>query len=98
VSPIEETHVVEAFTFELGKVHEQGIKERELQVLANVDTDLCEQVAAALNLPARRANPPRTSPSRRRWCRSWPSRVESMDARSASSPMRVPISPASPRW
>ena len=37
--------VVEAFTFELGKVNEQGIKERELQVLANVDTDLCEQVA-----------------------------------------------------
>ena len=55
--PIEQTHVVEAFTFELGKVHEQGIKERELQVLANVDTDLCEQVAAALNLPAPKGKP-----------------------------------------
>ena len=52
LSPIEQTHVVEAFTFELGKVYEQAIKERELQVLANVDTDLCAQVAAGLGLPA----------------------------------------------
>jgi catalase len=52
LSPIEQTHVVEAFTFELGKVYEQTIKERELQVLANVDTDLCEQVAVGLGLPA----------------------------------------------
>ena len=55
--PIEQTHVVEAFTLELGKVHEQGIKERELQVLASVDTDLCEQVAAALNPPAPKGKP-----------------------------------------
>ena len=51
LSPIEQNHVVEAFTFELGKVCEQAIKERELQVLANVDTDLCAQVAAGLGLP-----------------------------------------------
>ncbi|MRT32937.1 catalase HPII, partial [Xylella fastidiosa subsp. multiplex] len=43
---------VEAFTFELGKVYEQSIKERQLQVLANVDADLCRQVAAGLGLPA----------------------------------------------
>ncbi len=30
LSPIEQAHVVEAFTFELGKVYEQAIKEREL--------------------------------------------------------------------
>ena len=98
LSPIEQTHVVEAFTFELGKVYEQTIKERELQVLANVDTDLCEQVAAGLVCPPRRANLPRPSPFRPRWCRSWPSRVGSTDARSASSPMRAPISPAFPSW
>ena len=57
LSPIEQTHVVEAFTFELGKVYEQAIKERELQVLANVDTDLCEQVAAGLGLPAPKGKP-----------------------------------------
>jgi catalase len=57
LSPIEQAHVVEAFTFELGKVYEQAIKERELQVLANVDTDLCEQVAAGLGLPAPKGTP-----------------------------------------
>ncbi len=57
LSPIEQTHVVEAFTFELGKVYEQSIKERELQVLANVDTDLCEQVAAGLGLSAPKGKP-----------------------------------------
>ena len=57
LSPIERAHVAEAFTFELGKVHEQAIKERELQVLANVDTSLCEQVAAGLGLPAPKGKP-----------------------------------------
>ena len=57
LSPIEQAHVVEAFTFELGKVYEQAIKERELQVLANVDTDLCEQVAAGLGLSAPKGKP-----------------------------------------
>ena len=57
LSPIEQAHVAEAFTFELGKVYEQGIKERELQVLANVDTALCEQVAAGLGLTAPKGTP-----------------------------------------
>ena len=57
LSLIEQAHVVEAFTFELGKVYEQAIKERELQVLANVDTDLCERVAAGLGLPAPKGKP-----------------------------------------
>ena len=57
LSLIEQAHVVEAFTFELGKVYEQDIKERELQALANVDTDLCEQVAAGLGLAAPKGKP-----------------------------------------
>jgi catalase len=57
LSPLEQAHVVEAFTFELGKVYEQSIKERELQALANVDADLCAQVAAGLGLPAPKGNP-----------------------------------------
>jgi catalase len=48
---------VEAFTFELGKCYEQVIKERELQVLAHVDTDLCAQVAAGLGLSAPDGSP-----------------------------------------
>lgn len=58
LSPVEQDHLAEAFTFELGKCFEQAIKERELQVLANVDTALCEKVAAGLGLPAPKGNPP----------------------------------------
>ena len=52
LSPVEKEHVVRAYTFELGKCYEQAIKERQLQALANVDEDLCAQVAAGLGLPA----------------------------------------------
>ena len=58
LTPIEQAHVAEAFTFELGKCYEQAVKERELAVLANVDTALCETVAAGLGLPAPKGNPP----------------------------------------
>ncbi|MDT5075174.1 MAG: catalase, partial [Mycobacterium sp.] len=58
LTTLEKAHVVEAFTFELGKVYEQAIKERQLEVLANVDTDLCQQVAAGLGLPAPKGTPP----------------------------------------
>lgn len=57
LTPIEQDHIVEAFSFELGKVFEQSIKERELTVLANVDTDLCTRVAAGLGLPVPDGNP-----------------------------------------
>jgi len=57
LSPNEQTHVVEAFSFELGKVYEQTIKEPELQVQANVNTDLCEQVATGLGLSAPKGKP-----------------------------------------
>ena len=58
LSAVEQAHVAEAFTFELGKCYEQAIKERELQVLANVDTELCRKVAEGLGLPAPEGNPP----------------------------------------
>ncbi|WP_269182041.1 catalase [Modestobacter sp. VKM Ac-2985] len=48
----EQVHVTEAYTFELGKVYEREIKERALGVLAKIDTELCEAVAAGLGLPA----------------------------------------------
>jgi catalase len=57
LTPLEQGHIVEAFTFELGKVYDQVIKERELAVLANVDADLCTQVAAGLGLPAPKGHP-----------------------------------------
>lgn len=50
LTSLEQAHIVEGFIFELGKCHEQAIKERELHALANVDADLCAQVAAGLGL------------------------------------------------
>ncbi|MEV0569003.1 catalase [Dactylosporangium sp. NPDC050588] len=52
MSPVEQEHIVRAYTFELGKCYEQAIKERQLQALANIDPVLCAQVAAGLGLPA----------------------------------------------
>jgi catalase len=52
MSPVEQDHIVQAFTFELGKCYETPVRERMLQVLANVDPDLCAVVAAGLGLPA----------------------------------------------
>ncbi|MFF3486578.1 catalase [Streptomyces sp. NPDC002701] len=52
MTPVEREHIVSAYTFELNKCYEQTIKERALQVLANIDSELCEQVAVGLGLPA----------------------------------------------
>ncbi len=52
LSPVEREHVVAAYTFELSKVYEQAIKERNLKVLAQIDPYLCQQVADGLGLPA----------------------------------------------
>jgi catalase len=57
MTAVEQTHIVEAYTFELGKVYEQLIKERVLGVLANIDAELCARVAAGLGLPAPAGNP-----------------------------------------
>ncbi|WP_055598675.1 catalase [Streptomyces aureus] len=50
MSPVEREHVIAAYTFELSKCYEQAIKERTLSVLANIDGELCAQVAAGLGL------------------------------------------------
>jgi catalase len=52
MSPVEQEHIVLAYTFELAKCFEQPVKERQLLALANIDPDLCAQVAAGLGLPA----------------------------------------------
>ena len=52
MSAVEREHIIAAYTFELGKCYEQAIKERGLQVLANIDAELCAGVAEGLGLPA----------------------------------------------
>jgi catalase len=52
LSPVEQDHVVQAYTFELGKCFETAVRERQLRALANIDARLCAAVAAGLGLPA----------------------------------------------
>jgi catalase len=52
MTPVEKEHIVLAYTFELGKCYEQAIKERQLVCLANIDAELCREVATGLGLPA----------------------------------------------
>jgi catalase len=51
LTSVEQQHVIDAYTFELGKCYEQAIKERALTVLARIDARLCAEVAAGLGLP-----------------------------------------------
>jgi catalase len=62
MTPTEREHIVAAYAFELNKCWEQAIKERALRVLANIDTELCAQVAAGLGLPAPQATVPLAEP------------------------------------
>ncbi|AUI60241.1 catalase [Amycolatopsis sp. BJA-103] len=57
LSGIEKIHVIEAFTFELGKCFAQSIQERVLVSLARVDAELCAAVAEGLGLPAPEGTP-----------------------------------------
>jgi catalase len=52
MTPVEKEHIVRAYTFELGKVYEQAVKERQLRALANIDPLLCSEVATGLGLSA----------------------------------------------
>jgi catalase len=58
LSPVEQDHVVLAFSFELGNVAETEIQDRELANLANVSAELTERVAANLGRPVPTGTPP----------------------------------------
>jgi catalase len=51
LTELERAHVVQAYTFELGKCYETSIRQRALHVLTRIDPELCERVADALGLP-----------------------------------------------
>ena len=46
----EKNHIVDALSFELGKVQTVSIRERMLRILMNIDTGLAAQVAVALRI------------------------------------------------
>jgi len=78
LSPVEQDHLVAGYTFELGKCYEEVVKQRQLESLARIDTQLCEQVAAGLGLPVPElapedtALPVQTSPALSQVGRTWP--------------------------
>ncbi|CAM5489057.1 Catalase OS=Streptomyces alboniger OX=132473 GN=CP975_33225 PE=3 SV=1 [Streptomyces alboniger] len=76
MTSVEREHIVAAYTFELGKCWETGIKERALRVLANIDPELCSQVATGLGLPAPEPTVPladvRPSPALSQVGEAWP--------------------------
>ena len=57
MSPVEQGHIVGAFSFELGKRRHEEVKDRMLANLANVSSGLVERVAAKLGKPAPRSGP-----------------------------------------
>jgi catalase len=52
LSAVEQSHLVDAYVFELAKCFETTIRERQLQALADIDPELCAAVAAGLGLAA----------------------------------------------
>ncbi len=52
MSPVEQDHIVEAFSFELAKCASPGIRQRMVGNLAEVDPDLASRVGAHLGVPA----------------------------------------------
>lgn len=95
LSATEQKHVVDAYTFELGKCYEQTIRERQLAALANIDTRLCRRVADGLGLPAPDAaqhpTEPEISPSLSQLKGTWPvaGRVVGIITDEGSDPARV---------
>ncbi|MGO1488427.1 MAG: catalase [Arachnia sp.] len=52
LTDVEWKHLARAYTFELSKCYEESIRTRQLQCLANIDAELCAEVARGLGLPA----------------------------------------------
>ncbi|MFL6166065.1 MAG: catalase, partial [Ornithinibacter sp.] len=52
MSPVEQDHIVQAYTFELGKCYDDTIRQRQLLSLARIDGELAADVAAGLGMPA----------------------------------------------
>lgn len=76
LSPIEQRHVAEAYGFELGKVYEKAIKQRQLRVLREIDEELAATVAGALGLELAGPEPERAevtpSPALSQLGAAWP--------------------------
>ena len=52
MTPVEQDHIVQAYTFELGKCYDENIRRRQVACLARIDERLAASVATGLGLPA----------------------------------------------
>jgi catalase len=57
-TPVEQTHIADAFTFELSKVETPAIRERLVANLRNVDEALAAKIADGLGMPLPQASEP----------------------------------------
>ncbi|WP_345602132.1 catalase, partial [Streptomyces chumphonensis] len=61
LTPVEQEHVIAAYSFELGKCYENAVKERALRTLASIDPRLCAEVAKGLGMPVPEPSEPPAS-------------------------------------
>lgn len=57
LTAVEQQHLADSFIFELGKCYEETIRQRQLRILASIDTQLCQTVADGLGLEPPQAQP-----------------------------------------
>ncbi|MDJ0318947.1 catalase [Pseudarthrobacter sp. PS3-L1] len=76
MTAVEQEHIIQAYTFELGKCYETPVRERQLLSLANIDAALCAAVAAGLGMsppePTVKFEVVDPSPALSQLGRSWP--------------------------
>lgn len=76
LTPVEQHHVAQGYAFELGKCYEPLIRARQVEALANIDENLCREVAQELGLaqPAPQIAPgePEQSSALPQVGRKWP--------------------------
>lgn len=61
-TPVEQAHIADAFTFELGKVETPTIRERVMANLRNVDEAMAQKIADGLGMDLPEASPPARPP------------------------------------
>ena len=52
MSDPEKEHIIAAFSFEVGKVNDMNVRKQVVDMFANVDTDMAEQIADAVGVDA----------------------------------------------
>jgi catalase len=76
MTPVEQEHIIGAYSFELAKCTEDAVRQRQLECLAQIDARLCAEVAAGLGMPVPQDAPAppavEPSPALSQVGRSWP--------------------------